>query len=136
MGGDPPKAHVGFNQDQITHAARVGRARSRLEHIPAILRVEHWGDDATWAQGGGKKRKSDISGRRSGNEDDERLRQGSNSRGFRLRIYVIRQGLQFGQNRGLAKREHGIFGVWVELHYHVLDLQRAGMSVDGRRTPK
>src|SRR5437588_863545 len=73
-GGDPPKAHVGFNQDQITYAARVGRARSRLEHIPAILRMEHRGDDATWAQGRGKKRKGDISGRRSGNEDDERLR--------------------------------------------------------------
>jgi len=51
-----------------------------------------------------------------------RLRQGSNSRGSRLCIFVIRQGLQFGENGGLAEREHGILGVWVELHYHILDL--------------
>jgi hypothetical protein len=45
-GGDPPKAHIGFDREQITYAARVRRAGSRLEHVPAILRVEHWGDDA------------------------------------------------------------------------------------------
>jgi hypothetical protein len=26
----------------------------------------------------------------------------------------------------LAEREHGIFGIWVELYYHILDLRRAG----------
>jgi len=65
-------------------------------------------------------------------KNDERLRQGSNSRGS----FVIRQGLQFGENGGLAEREHGIFGVWVELHYHILDLQRAGMSGHGGETSK
>jgi hypothetical protein len=40
-GGDPPKAHVGLDQDEVAYAARVGRAGSGLEHIPAILRMEH-----------------------------------------------------------------------------------------------
>jgi hypothetical protein len=35
----------------------------------------------------------------------------------------------------LAEREHGVFGVWIELYYHVLDLQRAGMSGHGGDAP-
>src|SRR5216683_4828483 len=62
-------------------------------------------------------------------------RQGSNSRGTCLCVHVICQGLQLGENGGLAEREHGVFGVWIELYYHVLDLQRAGMSSHGGDAP-
>jgi hypothetical protein len=43
--GHIPKAHIGLHQNQVANAARVGRAGSRLEHKPAILRVKHWGND-------------------------------------------------------------------------------------------
>jgi hypothetical protein len=35
-----PEAHIGLHQDQVANRARVGRAGSRLEHKPAILRVK------------------------------------------------------------------------------------------------
>ena len=54
----------------------------------------------------------------SGNEKKD----GSNSRG----INVIRQRLQLRKDGGLAEREHGVFGVWVKLHDHVLDLELGG----------
>lgn len=43
-----------------------------------------------------------------------------------LCVHFARQGLQLGQDIGLAEREYGIFGVCVELYDHVLDLQWAG----------
>jgi hypothetical protein len=43
--GHLPKAHIGLHQDQVANGARVGRAGSRLEHKPAILRVKHRGND-------------------------------------------------------------------------------------------
>ena len=56
-GGDPPKTHVGLDQEEVAYAARVGRAGGGLEHVPAILWVEHGGDDAEGAKS--KKRKDD-----------------------------------------------------------------------------
>jgi hypothetical protein len=49
-------------------------------------------------------------------------REGSNSRG----VNVMRQGLQFRKDGGLAEREHGVFGIWVKLYDHVLDLELGG----------
>ena len=39
-----------------------------------------------------------------------------------LLVDITCRGLQLGEVVGLAKRKHGIFGIGVELYYHVLDL--------------
>jgi len=39
-----------------------------------------------------------------------------------LRVDIIWWGLQLGEDIGLTQREHSIFGIGVELYYHVLDL--------------
>ena len=44
------------------------------------------------------------------------------SAGAYLLVDITCQGLQFGEDVGLAKRKHSIFGIGVELYYHVLDL--------------
>lgn len=49
-GGHIPKAHIGLHQNEVANAARVGRAGSRLEHKPAILRVKHGWDDTDGAK--------------------------------------------------------------------------------------
>ena len=41
LGENPPKAHIELDQDEVANATRVRRAGSRLEHVPAILRMEH-----------------------------------------------------------------------------------------------
>ena len=41
LGKTLPKAHIELDQDEVANATRVRRAGSRLEHVPAILRMEH-----------------------------------------------------------------------------------------------
>jgi hypothetical protein len=69
----PPKAHIELDQDEIANGARVGRAGSRLEHVPAILRVEHRRNDAEGAKlEKGEIKPRDTPGTRgSGNEKIE-----------------------------------------------------------------
>ena len=44
------------------------------------------------------------------------------SGGAYLLVDITCRGLQLGEDVGLAKRKHSIFGISVELYYHVLDL--------------
>jgi hypothetical protein len=37
-----PKAHVGFDQEEVADAARVRGTGGRFEHIPTIFRMKYW----------------------------------------------------------------------------------------------
>lgn len=48
---NPPKTHVGFDQEKVADAARVRGAGGRFEHVPAILRMKYWRrNDTFWRQ--------------------------------------------------------------------------------------
>jgi ribosomal protein L44E len=57
--GHLPKAHIGLHQDEVANGACVGRAGSRLEHKPAILRMKHRGNDTEGAKLQTREKKDD-----------------------------------------------------------------------------